>query len=93
MPSSPAKLVITLAGVAALERFVVTQEHEEAWVVQHREIDLYRYPTQAEAELAALALANDATQRGSAATVLILPATDVTVEVDRADQNRRYSGM
>jgi hypothetical protein len=79
--------------MASMQRYVVVQEHEEAWLVRHQEADLYRYPTQEEAELAALALANDATQRGSAATVLIMPARDETVELERSEQNRRYSGM
>jgi hypothetical protein len=76
-----------------MQRFVVVQEHEEAWLVQHQNTSLYCYPTREEAELAALALANDATQRGVAAAVLIMPTTDVTVEVQRAEQTRRYSGM
>jgi hypothetical protein len=76
-----------------MQRYVVVQEHEEAWLVQHQNTSLYSYPTREEAELAALALANDATQRGVAAAVLIMPTTDVTVEVQRAQQTRRYSGM
>jgi hypothetical protein len=76
-----------------MQKFVVVQEHEEAWLVRHQEADLYRYPTQEEAELAALALANDATQRGSAATVLIMPSRNLAVELERTEPSRRYSGM
>lgn len=77
-----------------MQRYVVVQEHEESWCVRHDGADLYRYPTQDEAQGAALALANDAMQRGAAATVVILPGKpDLSVKVERTDKARRYSGM
>ena len=45
-----------------MERYFVTREHEDLWWVSHRDTNLYSYPTEQEARLAALALAHDAAQ-------------------------------
>jgi hypothetical protein len=75
-----------------MERYVVTQEHEELWWVSHQDAKLYCYSTEAEARLAALALARDATQGGAQATVLVMPSS-TEVEVHDTRPLRRFSGM
>ena len=73
-----------------MERYVVTQEHEELWWVSHCEKKLYSYPE--EARVAALALAKEAAARGIQSTVLVIPpSTDV--EVHETRKRRRFSGM
>ena len=73
-----------------MERYVVTQDHEELWWVSHCETKLYSYPE--EARVAALALAKAAAARGIQSTVLVIPpSTDV--EVHETRKRRRFSGM
>lgn len=60
-----------------MERFVVVQENE-TWLVSHKDERLYTYLTREEAERAALALANNAVENGTPATMIIMPATAVT---------------
>ena len=75
-----------------MERYVVTQEHEELWWVSHCEKKLYSCPTEEEARVAALALAKAAAARGIQSTVLVIPpSTDVEVHETRT--RRRFSGM
>jgi hypothetical protein len=56
-----------------MKRYFVTQEHEDLWWVSHRDTHLYSYPTEHEARLAALALAQDAAQAGAPAMVVVMP--------------------
>jgi hypothetical protein len=56
-----------------MERYFVTREHEDLWWVSHRDTNLYSYPTEQEARLAALALAHDAAQTGASAMVVVMP--------------------
>jgi hypothetical protein len=78
-----------------LQRFFVTQEHDELWRVRGGgALNLYSYPTESEARAAALALAKNATESGAAATVVINPAKS-TMRVAEEDTRkpRRFTGM
>jgi hypothetical protein len=89
------KLGYMNSGVAVLQRFVVTQETDELWLVKDdRASSLYCYPTEAEARSAALALAKSATERGAAATVLIVPPKpDLRVQDGDAAKPPQFTGM
>jgi hypothetical protein len=76
----------------AMERFVVTQEHEELWWVSHREKKLYSYRNEEEARVAALALANEAAARGVQSTVLVVPPLTEVEVLDTRTQRRSTGG-
>jgi hypothetical protein len=84
------RYVNTGRAFMVMERYVVTQDHEELWWVSQCEKKLYSYPE--EARVAALALAKAAAARGIQSTVLVIPpSTDV--EVHETRKRRRFSGM
>jgi hypothetical protein len=75
-----------------MHKYVVRQEHDELWWVSLQEKKLYFYTTEEEARSAALALARNASQSGTQATVLLLPS-DTRVEVQDTRKPRRFTGL
>ena len=56
-----------------MQRFDVVQMQEDLWSVVYQGQALYQYTTEEEARWAALALATDACETGSQASVVITP--------------------
>ena len=61
-------------GDGIMQRFEVIQMREDLWSVMYQGQTLYQYTTEEEARWAALALATNACETGSQASVVITPS-------------------